>query len=327
MLEHGGRLQRAVGEYGVPAAQWLDLSTGISPFGWKVPALPPSVWQRLPEDEDGLLEAAQLYYGAPSLCPVAGSQAAIQALPWLRPASRVGIVAPGYAEHAHAWQRAGHAVTLASPDALIERIEHFDVLVLIHPNNPTGTRYAPAQLLQLHEQLAARGGWLVVDEAFMDVTPQDTLCAYTDREGLIVLRSIGKFFGLAGARAGFVCATPPLLQALREQLGPWALSGPTRYVTKLALADRHWHLSARMRLVTASKLLAGLLGRHGLMPTGGCALFHWCKLDDAERVHRELAQRGILLRLFNEPAGIRLGLLPDEAAFKRLDQALHEVLR
>jgi L-threonine-O-3-phosphate decarboxylase len=326
MLEHGGRLRRAAQTYGIALEHWLDLSTGISPFGWPVPEIPSSAWQRLPEDDDGLAEAACAYYEAPYLLPVAGSQAAIQALPLLRPTSRVGIIAPGYAEHAHAWRRAGHHVTTASVDALLENAAAWDVLVLIHPNNPGGERFDTARLLQMHGELAARGGWLVIDEAFMDVTPEASVCRYTDREGLVVLRSVGKFFGLAGARAGFVCAAPALLEMLREQLGPWTLSGPTRHVLRHALADRAWQAQARLRLLETSERLRALLAQHGCASIAGCGLFQWCRHDDAPQIHRALAARGILARLFDAPPSLRFGLPPDEIAFARLDQALAEVL-
>ena len=84
MLEHGGRLLQAVRRYGLPRERWLDLSTGINPNAWQGAPLPVASWNRLPEEEDGLLEASQSYYDAPSLLPVCGSQAAIQALPKLR---------------------------------------------------------------------------------------------------------------------------------------------------------------------------------------------------------------------------------------------------
>ena len=326
MLEHGGRLRRAAQEFGIPLENWLDLSTGISPFGWPVPDIPSSAWRRLPEDDDGLVEAACAYYEAPHLLPVAGSQAAIQALPLLRAASRVGIMAPGYAEHAHAWRRAGHHVTTQSADRLLANVAAWDVLVLIHPNNPGGERFDLAGLLDVHAELAARGGWLVIDEAFMDVTPEESACRYTDRDGLLVLRSVGKFFGLAGARAGFVCAAPGLLDALQEQLGPWTLSGPTRHVLRQALADRAWQAQARVRLRETSERLAQLLARYGWAPTAGCALFQWCRSDDALRIHHALAERGILTRWFDAPPSLRFGLPPDDAAFDRLAQALAEVL-
>jgi cobalamin biosynthesis protein CobC len=212
-------------------------------------------------------------------------------------------------------------------EVLLAEPQRWDVLVLIHPNNPGGERFDVDSLLELHAGLAARGGWLVVDEAFMDATPIDSLCPHADKDGLIVLRSVGKFFGVAGARAGFVCASPTLLQALQEKLGPWTLSGPTRHVLQNALADNLWQVQARVRLKATSERLAALLAKHGLHPTAGCALFQWCRHDAAPTIHRALARKGILTRLFDEVPSLRFGLPPDEAAFHRLDAALAEVLR
>jgi len=327
MLEHGGRLLQAARRFGIAPEQWLDLSTGVSPWPWPVPALPASAWHRLPEEEDGLIEAAQAYYGAPGLLPVAGSQAAIQALPQLRAPGRVGVIAPGYNEHAHAWRRAGHDVVLAPAPALIAAVAEVDVLVLIHPNNPGGDRFAPGLLLGLHAQLARRGGWLVVDEAFIDATPGDSLCAHADADGLVVLRSVGKFFGMAGARAGFVCANAGLLDALRERLGPWTLGGPTRWAVKHALADRAWQAQARPRLIAAAEQLSAVLHARGLPPQGGSALFQWCRHADAPVLHQALARRAILTRRFDTPASLRFGLPPDEDGLSRLDAALNEIMR
>jgi cobalamin biosynthesis protein CobC len=228
LLHHGGRLRAAAAHYGIALDHWLDLSTGINPNGWPVLAIPTASWARLPEDDDGLEQAAQSYYETEHVLPVAGSQAAIQALPRLRPRSRVAVLDPGYAEHAYAWRRAGHEVTRVAAERLDEAMQDSDVLLLIHPNNPTGARFPVEQLLHWHARLAARGGWLVVDEAFMDVTPEHSLCRHASRESLIVLRSLGKFFGLAGARVGFVCAHPALLAQLHAVIGPWSVSAPAR---------------------------------------------------------------------------------------------------
>jgi len=322
MLEHGGRLLRAARTHGIAPERWLDLSTGISPFAWPVPAIPASAWHRLPEDDDGLIAAASGYYNAPALLPVAGSQAAIQALPRLRARSRVGVIAPGYAEHAHAWRAAGHAVETLSAARLIEACGRFDVVVLIHPNNPGCDRFERAQLLALHSALAMRGGWLVVDEAFMDATPGDSLCDASDLEGLIVLRSVGKFFGLAGARAGFVCAAPALLASLRDLLGPWTIAGPSRHVLRSALDDRQWHAMQRERLAASSARLQATLESAGLAPDAGCAFFQWKQHARASALHDALARRGILTRLFESPSSLRFGLPPDDAALERLREGL-----
>ncbi|HSH29019.1 MAG TPA: threonine-phosphate decarboxylase CobD [Thiohalobacter sp.] len=324
-LHHGGRLRAAAAQYGIALEAWLDLSTGINPDGWPVPAIPAACWRRLPEVDDGLEAAAQDYYASEQVLPVAGSQAAIQALPRLRPRSRVRVLSPGYAEHSAAWQREGHVVGGVTADGVEAVLPHTDVLVLIHPNNPTGACFAVEQLLEWHAALAGRGGWLVADEAFMDATPQHSLCPYSGRTGLIALRSLGKFFGLAGARVGFVCAAPPLLARLGTLLGPWTLSGPARRVANAALSDRTWQAQTRQHLLYAGARLQHLLAGHGLSPAGGCALFQWVCTPRAAELHAALARQGVLTRLFREPSSLRLGLPGPEADWQRLETVLSDI--
>lgn len=322
MLEHGGRLRIAATRYGIAPDHWLDLSTGINPNGWPVPSVPPGAWQRLPEDDDELVETAYRYYGARALLPVAGSQAAIGSLPLLRAPSRVAVLDPGYNEHRHAWRRAGHDVRPAGAATLADALNDTDVLVLANPNNPDGASFAPAQLLEWHARLAARGGWLVVDEAFVDTTPAMSLAPHCPRPGLIVLRSVGKFFGLAGARVGFVCAEDQVLNALRSRLGPWPVPGPSRWVATRALRDGPWQQTARARLDADRHRLGALLGRHGLTPAGGCSLFQYVRSAQAARIHDHLARRAILTRRFEQPAALRFGLPGSEPDWARLETAL-----
>ena len=322
MLEHGGRLRRAAQQYGIALSDWLDLSTGVAPYGLSQPPIPESVWMRLPEQDDGLEAAACAYYGVQQVLPVAGSQAAIQCLPRLRREARVGIVSPAYAEHAAAWQREGHRVLGISEASVNRALERLDVLLLVNPNNPTGRRFSPEQLLVWHARLAERGGWLIVDEAFIDCTPEQSLAAQAHLPGLIVLRSFGKFFGMAGARLGFVMASAELLGELQEWLGPWTVSGPTRWLATHLLQDRAEQQAQREKLSGEGLRLADLLTRHGLPPTGGCALFQWIASERAALLHEFLACNGILTRLFAQPASIRFGLPPDEAGWQRLAHAL-----
>lgn len=326
MPVHGGLLRQAARRYGIPVADWLDLSTGINPWVWPVPALPSNVWRRLPEDEDGLVDRARAYYGAPQALPVDGSQAAIQALPRLRRSDRVAVLAPAYAEHARAWACAGHAVLPVSPQSVPVYVDAVDVLVLINPNNPTGYRFPPDLLLRWHQQLAARGGWLVVDEAFMDPTPLESLAVHATQPGLIVLRSLGKFFGLAGARVGFVLAEPKLLAPLAHILGPWIVAGPSRAVASQALADAGWQRATRARLLKAEARMVRLLAASGLPSAGGCALFQWVQTPRAHAIHEALARQGILTRLFLDPPSLRFGLPDTEHAWTRLQTALGRVM-
>ena len=320
MLEHGGRLRAAAERYRIPLAEWVDLSTGINPRAYPVPALPPEVWQRLPEANDGLEAAAAAYYGSASLLPVAGSQAAIQALPACFPPGRAVTLAPTYAEHPHAWRE--HALRALPAAAIADAVDSADTLLLVQPNNPDAQRFPREQLLAWRARLAARGGRLIVDEAFLDAEPGDSLVPLAGEPGLVVLRSVGKFFGLAGARVGFVFAEADLLARLADRLGPWAVSGPARAVTAAALADRAWQVDARQRLAADSARLGALLDRHGLADGGGTALFQWRPTPDAVAIHARLAEQAILTRLFETPAGLRFGLLGPETEWERLAAAL-----
>ncbi|MBI5751357.1 MAG: threonine-phosphate decarboxylase [Hydrogenophilales bacterium] len=321
MLEHGGKLTQAARRYGIAVENWLDLSTGINPHGWPVPALPNEVWRRLPEDNDGLLDAARACYGASHLLAVSGSQAAIQVLPTLRADCLVGMLHPTYSEHAHAWAKQ-HRVAALNAAGIETTLDELDVLLLCNPNNPSGERFAPDTLLTWRQELAARGGWLVVDEAFIDAEPQLSIARHTGAEGLIVLRSLGKFFGLAGARVGFVAAWPALLAQMQEALGPWAINGPARAIARLALQDSVWQQHTRERLQGDSARLAALLTRHGLAPAGGSSLFQWIRTDRAAGLHEVLARQGILTRLFDAPASLRFGLPGAEGEWNRLEIAL-----
>ncbi|MEO8670071.1 MAG: threonine-phosphate decarboxylase CobD [Tahibacter sp.] len=322
MLEHGGRLRRAVAAYAIPREHWLDLSTGINPNGWPLPAIPREVWKRLPEDDDELEAIAARCYGAPKLLAVAGTQAAIRALARLRTPCRVGVIEPGYAEHAHAWELAGHCVERLPAARLFADPMRFDIVVLIHPNNPGAERFTRNDLLALHAQLRAHDGWLIVDEAFMDATPQASIVDATDSAGLIVLRSPGKFFGIAGARIGFVAVTTALLEPLRETLGPWCVAGPTRWLMCQALADENWQTQTRAQLHLASERLHKLLSEHGLTPSGSTTLFQWVQTTIAQEVHKALARSAILTRLFDAPVSLRFGLPGTEREWQRLEQAL-----
>lgn len=327
MLEHGGNLQKAAARFGRQVADWIDLSAGLNPHPYPAPAPDAADWHRLPETDPALLQAARDYYGGAHMLAVAGTQAAIQALPALRRPSRVAVAAPSYAEHAHHWGKHGHTLRQVPYGELAAAVADSDVLVICNPNNPTGETVRPELLIGWAAQLAARGGWLIVDEAFADTAPELSVAHACGSPGLIVLRSVGKFFGLAGARVGFVAAGEALLTELGDYLGPWTVSGPAQRITRAALEDRAWQRATATRLAADGERLRRLLQAAGIAPQG-TPLFQWWPEARAEAFHEHMAARGIWVRLFTSAArGIRLGLPPNEAAWDQLAQALQDWTR
>ena len=327
LIVHGGNLHEAAERYRIPYDQWLDLSTGINPLGYPVPPVPADAWRRLPDDGDDLAACAARYYGAPDaahVLPVAGSQAAIRTLPALLPRAQAGVAALTYSEYAPAFERAGHRVMSLdiSCDVLPETLTH---AIVVNPNNPTAEHLSAARLLAWHAQLSARGGTLLVDEAFADTMPAASLAAHANREGLIVLRSPGKFFGLAGVRAGFVLAAPALLDSLRRALGAWTVSGPARHAVKAAFADRAWQQQMRSRLVADSARLVDMLQAHGIR-TRATPLFAWTDDARAAALHQALATRGVWTRLFASSGSVRFGLPATEAEWARLQESLRAAI-
>jgi cobalamin biosynthetic protein CobC len=278
----------------------------------------------LPEADPALVDAACSYYGAAAVLPVAGTQAAIQALPRLRQPSDVTVAAPAYAEHAHHWAQHGHMLRQVAYPMLDSAVGSSEVVVVCNPNNPTGEVIPPATLLRWASMLGARGGWLVVDEAFGDTEPGLSVAAHAGQPGLIVQRSVGKFFGLAGLRLGFVAAESPLLAALADMLGPWTVSGPAQQIAMAALRDRHWQQLAQARLAHEGARMSVLLASNSIQ-SSGTPLFHWWAEDRAEEFHDHMARHAIWVRLFREAArGIRLGLPAREQDWRRIEYALQE---
>lgn len=324
MFEHGGKLIAASRLYSIPSDDWLDLSTGLNPHSWIVPIVPMDSWHHLPDREDELASAACRYYGTNNLLPTAGSQAAIQALPLFWRNAQVGILAPSYNEHHKAWLKHGHSIHLLTPDKISTSINSLDVLIICNPNNPTGHRFSCDTLAAWLAQLQQKNGWLIVDEAFIDPTPDLSMSRLSGTPGLVILRSFGKFFGLAGARVGFVLGDSQFLLELEDHLGPWPVAGPARWVATRALLDRQWQQSAIKQLRDCSRRLANMLNIYHLTASAGTHYFQWIEDERAAHLYEFLAQRGILTRLFKDPASIRFGLPRQEADWERLEQALKE---
>jgi cobalamin biosynthetic protein CobC len=324
-IVHGGNLDEVSRLYPDAPTPWIDLSTGINPIAYPVPLLAAEAWARLPTktDEQALLAAAAAHYGvrAPA-CIVAapGTQALLQVIPRLRVSGMVAVLGPTYEEHAQCWRRAGHRVRLVDE---VDALDDSDVAVVVNPNNPTGRIVSRETLTSLAARLAARGGLLVVDEAFADLLPADVSLASELPPATLVLRSFGKTYGLAGLRLGFAITDADLADRLRGELGPWAVSGPAIAIGKSALADDAWLNDARERLAADGGRLEGLLTANGCEIIGGTPLFRLAEHADAQALADRLARHGIHIRRFPYDASwLRFGLPGGEESWRRVEAAL-----
>lgn len=321
---HGGRSDLARERFG--GTDWLDLSTGISPWAYPF-ELPAAALARLPSPDDlALLETrAAVCFGSDPAATVAvpGSDVGLRLIGHILASARGAAVVPGYGGHRAMWTGEVRPVASTTPE-LIAAAQDCTAIVMARPGNPGG-EVVPEQVLQaIAAQLAERGGWLIVDEAFADADPSLSL-AVRDWPNLIILRSFGKFAGLAGLRLGFVIAPPRLVVALRAVLGDWPISGPALAAGRAFYADKDWQSEQRRRLNQHSDALGTVLHSAGIAITANTPFFLTCHTGSAWALFEHLGRRAILTRPFaDDPCRLRIGLAPDESATWRLAEALTE---
>ena len=322
--EHGGDLDRAISRFGGQRADWLDLSTGINPHAFPLPQIENSLWTYLPDkglQQDVEAAAAAAYHTTRPCLALAGAQQAIQLYPALFAryitGRKASLLHPSYNEHErqlirHNWQ--------VERVCLTDQLAGADLAVVVNPNNPDGRYSQPAKLLSL----AKRVGVLVIDESFCDSLPYLSVCPYltAQHDNILVLRSFGKFYGLAGLRLGFAVGARPYLDDLAEMIGSWAVSGPALAVGSSALTDRIWKRQMTTQLATESVQLDQLAIQAGWQIVGGTSLYRLYQMDDAATSQDHLARHQIWVRAFSYNANwLRLGL-PPQTGWARLEEAL-----
>lgn len=326
-MKHGGDITQAIAQFGGPRAAWLDLSTGINPRAWPIPQdLLDVIWQRLPDrtDESALLDAARRTYRVPddvAVIAAPGTQALIQWLPRLAAGGPVAILMPTYSEHALSWRAGGHdVITIETIENIPDQARH---VVLVNPNNPDGRIVDRAALARIAAVVAARGGWLVIDEAFVDAVPHKSAIDLCAQYPVVILRSFGKFYGLAGLRLGFALAAPAIAARIETAIGPWACSGPALVIGAQALSDQAWADATRDWLEQQSEALDKILQDAGSRQAGGTSLYRLVRHGDAQAIHARLARQNIWCRSFEwDHSLLRFGLPPDRPSLNRLADAL-----
>jgi cobalamin biosynthetic protein CobC len=325
-LEHGGDLTAARRLFPAAPEPFIDLSTGINPHCYPLPQLPSEVFARLPEPAAlaRLAEAAAQAYGVPSpdhVVSAPGTQILLPLVAALVPSGRAAVLSTTYAEHIRVARLAGHQ---AAEVAAIRELAGVDLAVVVNPNNPDGRVAEREGLIACAAELRSRGGVLVVDEAFMEVGPANaSLAGDVGFGNIVVLRSFGKFFGLAGLRLGFALTAPEMAARLRASLGPWAVAGPAIAVGESALVDRPWAEAMQAQLASDAQRLDALLAGARLDVVGGTSLFRLVRTTAAGKLFHHLGRAGIWVRRFaEEPTWLRFGLPTGEDAWARLRTAL-----
>ncbi|MEL7044498.1 MAG: threonine-phosphate decarboxylase CobD [Pseudomonadota bacterium] len=324
-LRHGGALYAMREAFPEAPTPWIDLSTGINPFAYPDTATSRSSTIELPAREliDRCTKAMATALGAPQshLLLAPGSELLIRLLPTILTPRSVAILTPSYGDHGEVWRAAGCRVIEAA-DPLVYA-EEVDAIVVCNPNNPDGRCFSAGELHAARVALAKRDGWLIVDEAYADLDPTLSLARAAGEAGLVILRSFGKFYGLAGVRLGALLAPAPLLKAMSERLGAWPVSGVALELGARAYADLSWQRDTRARLARSRERLTGILTENGLEAGRGTDLFAYACVADANELWQRLAKAGVYVRRFSwSQAHVRIGLPPDRIAEERLARAL-----
>lgn len=327
-IRHGGNLGKARLMFPDAPEPWIDLSTGINPHSYPHSPVPASAFARLPEPgaAEELKQLAATHFGAPSARHVALSPGTQMLMPLLaqialaRGARSGSVLSPAYAEHARTARMAGLVMTEVDN---ISGLPAYDYAVVVNPNNPDGRVTDRESLSSLAASMHRKGGLLVVDEAFIETGQAESLATAVGEDALVVLRSFGKFYGMAGVRLGFAITHPDIAAELEARLGPWAVSGPALHIATEALADREWQSSMRLRLTEEARRMNRLLEKVSLKIAGGTSLFTLMRDHRAAELFGHLGRRGILVRIFDErPNDMRFGLPGSEAEWQRLEAAL-----
>lgn len=322
MLErygHGGDLTTAEAVFGKPSGQFLDFSSNMNPFGppERVGGLLAERWRELARYPDpavrGLRRAIADKYRIPEESVLVGNGAAelidLSIRAW-SPRS-VGLARPSFSEYEEAVLKIGGRIVdipLSENDGFSLREESVrkaaaqaDLLMLGHPNNPTGRLADRDMLLRLVRDRIP----LIVDEAFVDFVPDEEsaslirLAAETER--LCVIRSMTKFYAIPGIRLGFVVAHPNEIRRMAALQVPWSVNAIAQWVGEAVFAEREYAERTRGWLAAERPWLAEKLRGLGLSVYESDVNFLLVSIPDrfgidAKRLQRRMGESGVLIR-------------------------------
>ncbi len=308
---HGGQLRQISERFNIPSSQLIDFSANINPDG-----PPPAVLSTLrtsledisiltayPDlEQAGLKRSIADYAGVhPKNIVVANGFIPLleSALRTLR-VKRCLLPVPAFVEYRRSLARAGVEI---EPHILTSDFNfRYDVHALVHgghdavllanPQNPSGVLTTRNILLQFVSECAERNITVLLDEAFIDYAPLDSLTLDVEKfANLIVFRSVTKFHGIPGLRVAYAVANEAIARALNETLPPWPITTLASCAVESALADHPF--AERTRLHNDRRrahLRAGLdaLGIHAYPSAANFLLLYLPEGISADRFWRHM---------------------------------------
>jgi cobalamin biosynthetic protein CobC len=326
-FNHGGQLEKIKRAYPDQRLPWIDLSTGISPYAYAVSdnLVRTIDLKSLPQGHNCLTHAAYEYYGTQQLSVIPGSMWAIQMLPVIRKLTAndqrsVLIPKQGFNEHQKAWAGQGYNIETYDRLPTHDQLNRVQACIVINPNNPTGSLIEMAELTAILNILSASNGWLIVDEAFIDPYQniEYSMASQASKEGLIVLRSFGKFFGLAGLRLGAILANNEIQTQVSLMLNNWSLSNVAQAIGRQAWLDKAWQAETKDKLIISGERLQTLFTKLNYDAVG-TVFFQTLYTANAKEFYRYLLSKGIYTRLLDKQDGLRIGLPDSEPQWERLE--------
>lgn len=314
---HGGDVFAAASELGCRPGEILDFSASINPLGPPASAMAAarnSLTDCIHYPEiaaDSLRQALAGHHGLDPahLLPGSGSTELLYLLPRVLRPRRALLVVPAFSEYARALDLLGCPFDIfpllpnrpLQPDRLCEAIDdQTDLVILANPGNPVGNLLPRELLLDLAERLRDRVD-LVIDEAFIDFSPADSLLSKVPAfRRLWVLRSLTKFYAIPGLRVGFLAGSVKGIERVAAAREPWRIATPAIAAALACLQDADYHQQTLELIpVWREQLMAGLQAL-GLTPCPGAANFLLLRLPKTKGTSTALTaalrQQGILIR-------------------------------
>ena len=347
--EHGGDIYSAAEALKkIPANRIIDFSASINPLGpsKKVKAeirkslkylgrYPDPACRRLSK------RIGRIYNIDPAniICGNGSNELIHLMVAALKP-SKVLVTAPSFSEYSRAAKIAGAGINKLyleeknmfriDPERFALSMQGCDMAFLGNPNNPTGHVLSKDKVLFIADQAASAGCLLVVDEAFIDFCPKESVIEINtlySNNNLVVLRSLTKFHALAGLRIGFGVFPQSLTTVLKETKDPWSVNYLAQRAAYVALGDKVFVKETAKWLKQEKTLLESEFSKLGFTVLPSEANFIFIQHPKAQQIRNRLYKRGILLRDCSNFEGLNSSYLRIAVRSRRENSRLIKELR